>query len=310
MNASENRNPETPSRSPAPENDASSLFAAESAAAECPHCFGSGMEVIPGEGARRCRCQITSEVERLLQVARIPPRYKQCTIANFDPGDSEQASGRLVSNRSGLSKWMAKREAQVLVDEFLSLDGRGLLFVGQVGVGKTHLAVAILVELIKRYHVRGVFYQFGALLKEIRDSYNSISQTSELNLLTPVLQADVLVLDELGSQKATDWVSDTLMYIINSRYNEKRTTILTSNYGDVGNTETRIGNLSNQRRQLDYMVNASIQQKELIEEQKLLYEGSLEERIGGPLRSRLYEMCKTVVIEGDDYRKRSTTEKV
>jgi len=235
--------------------------------AACPFCFGTGMEIIPGEGARRCRCQSPDHRQRLLQTARIPPRYQHCTLQGYVAGDAE------------LSKWIAKREAQIVLDEFLSLDGRGLVFVGAVGVGKTHLAVAILRELIERYQVRGLFYQFGALLRQIQDSYNPISQTSELKVLEPVFEADVLVLDELGASKPTDWVRDTMMQIINTRYNDKRVTIFTTNYSD------------SRKRDED-----SIE--------------ILEDRVGVALRSRLYEMCKTVVIEGEDYRKRSLAQSV
>jgi len=228
---------------------------------ECPHCFGTGMEVIPGEGARRCRCQTPDQRDRLLQSARIPPRYQHCTIQDYEAANEE------------LSKWAAKMEAQIIIDDYLTIDGRGLLFTGAVGVGKTHLAVAILRELIARYQVHGLFYQFGALLRQIQDSYNPVSQSSELTVLQPVFDAEVLVLDELGASKPTDWVRDTMMQIINNRYNEKRLTIFTTNYSDSRKTE-KDGEI-------------------------------LEDRIGVALRSRLYEMCKTVAIEGEDYRKRS-----
>ena len=230
--------------------------------AECPRCFGTGMEVVAGEGARRCRCQTPDQRDRLLQSARIPPRYQHCTIQGYEAANEE------------LSKWAAKMEAQIVIDDYLTIDGRGLLFTGPVGVGKTHLAVAILRELIARYQVRGLFYQFGALLRQIQDSYNPVSQSSELSVLQPVFDAEVLVLDELGASKPTDWVRDTMMQIINNRYNEKRLTIFTTNYSDSRKTE-KDGEI-------------------------------LEDRIGVALRSRLYEMCKTVGIEGDDYRKRST----
>ena len=232
----------------------------------CPHCFGTGMEIVPGGGARRCNCQASDQLHRLFQAARIPARYQHCTLANYEAGDSE-------------SMWIAKREAQIVLDNFLVLDGRGLLLVGPVGVGKTHLGVAILRELIERYQIRGLFYQFGALLRRIQDSYNPISQTSELAVLQPVFDADALVLDELGASKPTDWVRDTMMQIINTRYNDKRLTIFTTNYADKRANEKDVSEL-------------------------------LADRIGVPLRSRLYEMCKTVEIDADDYRKNSLAQKL
>ncbi len=119
--------------------------------------------------------------------------------------------------------------------------------------------------------VRCLFFEFGALLKEIQDSYNSISQTSALKVLAPVYEAEVLVLDELGASKPTDWVRDTMMQIIGTRYNNRRLTVFTTNYLDA------------RRHSADEI---------------------LEDRIGVRLRSRLYEMCKTVIIEGEDNRRR------
>lgn len=91
------------------------------------------------------------------------------------------------------------------------------------------------------------FYEFGSLLKEIQNSYNPVSQTSELKVLAPVFEAEVLVQDELGASKPTVWVRDTMMQIINTRYNDKKLTIFTTNYLDGRRTaraetlEDRIG---------------------------------------------------------------------
>ena len=108
---------------------------------------------------------------------------------------------------------------------------RGLLFMGTVGVGKTHLAVSILKSLTER-GFGCLFYEFGSLLKEIQDSYNTSTRSSELGVLAPVLKTEVLVLDELGNSKPTDWVLDTMADIINTRYNDKKLTIFTTNYPD------------------------------------------------------------------------------
>lgn len=228
----------------------------------CPICNGSGFEVVAGKGARPCSCKTQSAKSKLLEAARIPRRYEKCTFDTFIPVKGNQHS------------WNAFGHATRLVEEYLiesKNTGRGLVFSGPVGVGKTHLAVSILQRLMDKYGVQGLFYEFGALLKEIQNSYNPVSQTTELKVLAPIYEAEVLVLDELGSTKPTDWVRDTMMQIINTRYNDKKTTIFTTNY------------LDKRRKENDE---------------------TLEDRIGVRLRSRVYEMCKTVIIEGEDYRKK------
>src|SRR5947209_13955982 len=178
----------------------------------CAFCFGPGMEVVPGKGARRCRCRAEDARKKLLDAARIPRRYEECSLSNYQPA---------ANNGSQLR---AFNYAYCLVREYPSVD-RGLLFMGTCGVGKTHLSVAVLRELIEKKGVSCLFYEFGSLLKEIQNSYNPISQTSELKVLTPVIEAEVLVLDELGASNPTDWMRDTMMQIINTRYYDPRLTI-------------------------------------------------------------------------------------
>jgi DNA replication protein DnaC len=222
----------------------------------CSLCFGTGMEVVAGKGARRCHCRTHDVQAKLLKAAYIPRRYNECSLSNY-----QQAS----NNGSQLR---AFNYAYRLVREYPSID-RGLLLMGPCGVGKTHLAVAVLRGLIEK-GIACLFCEFGTLLKEIQNSYNPVSQTSELKVLAPIFDTEVLVLDELGASKPTDWVRDTMMQIINTRYNDKKLTIFTTNYLDGRRTER---------------------------------DETLEDRIGVRLRSRLFEMCKTVQIEGDDYRK-------
>lgn len=227
----------------------------------CAFCFGTGMEVVVGKGARRCRCRTEEQQKRLLEAARIPRRYTRCALSNYHPAPGNGTQLR------------AFNYSFKLVNEYPAVD-RGLLFMGTVGTGKTHLSSAILRGLMEK-GIPGLFYEFGALLKEIQNSYNPVSQVSELKVLAPVYETEVLVLDELGASKTTDWVRDTMMQIIGTRYNDQRLTIFTTNYTDTRHTPA---------------------------------EETLEDRVGVRLRSRLYEMCRTVIVDGKDFRRRFDAE--
>ncbi len=137
---------------------------------------------------------------------------------------------------------------------------------------KTHLAVAILRFLVAEKGISSRFYDFRDLLRQIRDSYNPVSSKTELGILRHIFETYCIVLDDLGASKPTDWTKDTLSHIINQRYNQKKTTIVTSNYLDRDLSEAAA-------------------------------DETLQERIGTRLRSRLYEMCLIVEIEGEDFRR-------
>ncbi len=224
----------------------------------CGFCYGSGMEVVPGKGARRCLCRNEDRRAKLIEAAKIPRRHGECSLESYNP------------SKGNSSQLLAFNYAYRLIREYPLVD-RGLVFMGTCGVGKTHLSVAILRGLIEK-GIACLFYDFGSLLKEIQNSYNPISQTSELKVLVPIFEAEVVVLDELGALKPTDWVRDTMMQIINTRYDDRKLTIFTTNY---------------------------------LDERRAERDETLEDRIGVRLRSRLFEMCKTVQIEGEDHRKRS-----
>lgn len=251
--------------------------------AVCQHCFGTGTRLQSDQdGTTRaaiCDCRRIDDTQRFLDVARIPPRFRQCSFHNYYPKNDSQ--------------FFAHSFASKLVEQYPAVES-GLLFMGSVGVGKTHLAIAILKDLIEKKGVNCLFFESGSLLKAIQDSYNPVSETSEMRVLAPVYQAEVLVLDELGATVPTNWVRDTLYQIINTRYNNQKLTIFTTNYFD----ETRAGTEQNSDA-ADTKRRSRTFAAERIQELT-----TLEERIGTPLRSRLYEMCKKVMIEGEDYRKR------
>ena len=219
----------------------------------CPKCSGSGWEPIEG-GVRRCRCMESARFERLIADARIPKRYEHCDLDSYVPTHDSQKKAKIYVQR--------------FLGKYPQID-TGLLFLGTCGVGKTHLSVALLKQVMVTTGDGGLFYDFRDLLREIQASWNSVSQTSELDVLRPVLEAKVLVLDELGANKPTEWVRDTIAHIINCRYNEKKLTIFTSNYLD---TPSKQG------------------------------EESLTDRIGARLRSRLFEMCTEIDVRGEDFR--------
>ena len=233
----------------------------------CDICGGTGWREVEAGGIRsvaRCECFEKAKLDRLIQKANIPLRYESCSFENFSA----------ISDRLKVVKSAALR----FVEDYPVVEC-GLLILGPCGVGKTHLAVAVLRELIDKRHVKGLFYDFRELLKKIQNSYNPISRTTETEILEPVLNCEVLALDDLGAERPTEWVRDTFAYIINSRYNQKLATLITSNFED---------------RPKDF--------KTLADGTRVPSEETLEDRICSRLRSRLYEMCKVIRIEGSDFR--------
>jgi len=228
--------------------------------AVCPQCQGTGWKTIQSGSDRRvtrCDCRMQARSESLFKAARIPKRYEHCELSNFE------FEGPL----RGLTP--ARMAACKFVEEY-PMDKTGLLLIGSIGVGKTHLAVGIIRELILSKGIACLFYDYRELLKQIQNSYNASVQATELDVLRPVFETEVLVLDELGAVKPTEWVWDTVSLILNTRYNDNRTTIITTNFDDQRAGETRDPNLG--------------------------------DRIGERMRSRLHEMCRILRMEGQDFR--------
>jgi DNA replication protein DnaC len=242
------------------------------AAEVCPFCGGSGWRSAEQNRVVRCDCRLKHRSETLLAAARIPKRYEHCELSNFE---FDGPHARLMSARMAACKF---------VEEY-PVDNTGLLLIGSIGVGKTHLAVGIIKELVVSKGIPCLFYDYRELLKQIQNSYNDSVHATELEVLRPVFETEVLVLDELGAVKPTEWVWDTVSLILNTRYNDSRTTIITTNYPDDPAREAN-GNPSS----------------EFARAQRAARGETLGDRIGERMRSRLHEMCRIVKMEGADFR--------
>ena len=249
--------------------------------AVCPHCDGLGMRVFEDDRGKRhaepCSCRREARGRRVIAQARIPRRYEHCTLDSYE--HSFGGAHRSLSR--------AYAAARKFVGGYpLETDGTGLLLTGSIGVGKTHLAVGMLQSLIAERGASGLFYDYRELLKEVQNSYNANVAATELEVLKPVFAAEVLVLDEIGASKPTEWVWDTVAHILNSRYNDRRTTILTTNYANLPPLGTPGAETP-----------AAMARSTMREE-------TLGDRIGERMRSRLQEMCVVVEMQGEDFRQK------
>ena len=225
----------------------------------CPLCEGTGWILIEEDGVelvRRCECAEGTMRERLLEQAGIPARYRHCTLDSFELWNPEDPT---------LAKTL--RAVQEFVDLYPACD-KGLILMGSVGTCKTHLAVAAMQQVMreKAPPVRGRFADFTALVLEIQMTFDGPGSSREI--LKPLIEADLLVLDELGAGKATPWVMDLLYYLVNTRYLEGRITLFTTNFSDFPRGQTE----------------------------------SLTDRVSARIRSRLFEMCRRLELRGRDFR--------
>jgi DNA replication protein DnaC len=224
----------------------------------CAHCDGTGWRPVEEAGTRRverCACWQEGAASRLLANARVPPRYARCDLSSFVLYPNEKLQAAVL-------------RARKFADAF-PVVSKGLCLIGPPGIGKTHIAVSVLRAIVTEKGARGLFYDVRDLLRMIRSTYNPVVRTAEMDILRPVMEADLLVLDDLGAEKPSEWVEETMNLIVNTRYNERRPTIFTTNYED-----------SPDETQLD----------------------SLKVRVGFRMHSRLHEMCEFLEYDGGDYR--------
>jgi DNA replication protein DnaC len=237
----------------------------------CAICGGSGWKIIEREGisgAEKCECVIAGRVGRLQDRANIPPLYEKASVDNFVlPQDNPVARTALAT---------VALTVRGYVRDFPSVPKPGLMFIGAPGCGKTHLATAALHGLIER-GFEGVFFDFQALLNRIRSGYDQASGTMDREAYKAALDTEILLLDDVGAHRVTDWVTS----IVTHRCNNKKATIVTTNLRDPEAGNQRGSGL----------------------ESDIHSKFFLEERIGMRARSRLFEMCRLIKMpDVEDYR--------
>ena len=193
---------------------------------DCKWCGGTGWRVVRADDmqvAERCECVAETRVEELNKGAQIPENYCNASFETFHlPQDNPTA-------QRGLADVMLAVNA--FTRGYPNNPKPGLLLAGPPGTGKTHLAIAALRLLLSRGH-EGIFFDYQNLLERIRAGYSEALGTSSREAYRVALETEILLLDDLGAHRVTDWVEDTVTSIVTFRYNHRKPVIATTNLAD------------------------------------------------------------------------------
>jgi len=239
-----------------------------SCAASCSACDGRGyiyaMDADGQVAAIPCACQSLEERIRAYNLSGIPARYANATLSGFEAADNPS----LVRAKNHMIRFVRD----------YAPGRRGVLLTGSVGIGKTHLAAALVRDLCLAVGVRARLIEFSHLLSQIKAGYDA--GRSESDTLGDLVDTPLLFVDELGKGLSTEWQLTILDELVSKRYNRGATTCFTTNFP----VEPPTASARRSREHFDVT--------------------TLEARVGARIFSRICEVCDIVSMTGEDYRRR------
>ena len=246
---------------------------------ECKVCEGNRRifeETLEGlSKIRECECSELFKRIDLFNQAAVPGKFVHEDFSSYsvDPPQHRTQKNALLNSQKFIKDYI-DRKGQY---------SQGLIYMGPPGLGKTHLVVSVIKNLVMQYGVECKFVDFFELLRDIRHGYGE--DISEKDFIDPYVGVQVLVIDELAKGRNTDWELTILDHFISARYNDDdKVTLVTTNFSDK--LEKAISSDRNDKQGLSNAYSRF----------------TLEEKIGARIHSRLMEMCKKVNLEGKDHR--------